>query len=56
MFLSESDQSITFAMDKGIYHDSNCNYGKTGFNLNYMGLCAKPSFYTVNINREKLEE
>lgn len=56
MFLSESVQSITFAKDKGIYHDSNCNYGKTGFNLNYMGFCAKPSFYTVNIDREKLEE
>ena len=56
MFLSESVQSTTFAKDKGIYHDSNCNYGKTGFNLNYMGFCAKPSFYTVNIDREKLEE
>ena len=56
MFLSESVQSITFAMDKGIYHDSNCNYDKIGFNLNYMSLCAKHLFYTVNINREKIEE
>ena len=43
-------------MDKGIYRDSNFNYDKIGFNLNYMGLCAKPLFYNVNINREKLQE